>query len=152
MYVMTYSCSFGVMQQFTEYVWKTNNYVYMYVHDCTSDISAYIDLLLLLLLLLGVGRGGCCMVTVVKTFKSKEAEDEYALTQLLACDLKSHCWYQNYVYVQTFFLVILISTFFSSLRHILVYRSFAKKIFHGCLEDLYALLAMYMYVHMYKKV
>lgn len=65
----------------------------MYVHDCTSDISAYIDLLLLLLLLLGVGRGGggCCMVTVVKTFKSKEAEDEYALTQLLACDLKSHC-------------------------------------------------------------
>lgn len=62
----------------------------MYVHDCTSDISAYIDLLLLLLLLLGLG-GGCCMVTVVKTFKSKEAEDEYALTQLLACDLKSHC-------------------------------------------------------------
>lgn len=60
----------------------------MYVHDCTSDISAYMDLLLLLLLL-GVGRGGC-MVTV-KTFKSKEAEDEYALTQLLACDLKSHC-------------------------------------------------------------
>lgn len=38
----------------------------------------------------GLG-GGCCMVTVVKTFKSKEAEDEYALTQLLACDLKSHC-------------------------------------------------------------
>lgn len=70
----------------------------------------------------------------------------------MACDLKSHCWYQNYVYVQTFFLVILISTFFSSLRHILVYRSFAKKIFHGCLEDLYALLAMYMYVHMHKKV